>query len=110
MPAYFKNRRLRGSVGNDLQSRFMTPYDVDWGFLVNFNHDFMGKAALEKIAQNPPRKIVKLEWNAEDVGSAYRSEERRVGKACVSTCRSRWAPCHYTKQTLDITVLHSKYH
>src|SRR3546814_10175031 len=24
-----------------------------------------------------------------------RSEERRVGKECVSTCRSRWAPCHY---------------
>src|SRR3546814_16618576 len=23
---------------------------------------------------------------------AYRSEERRVGKECVSTCRSRWAP------------------
>src|SRR3546814_20700262 len=23
-----------------------------------------------------------------------RSEERRVGKACVSTCRSRWSPCH----------------
>src|SRR3546814_19149519 len=22
----------------------------------------------------------------------YRSEERRVGKACVSTCRSRWSP------------------
>src|SRR3546814_15591910 len=24
----------------------------------------------------------------------YRSEERRVGKACVSTCRSRWLPYH----------------
>src|SRR3546814_8944331 len=24
----------------------------------------------------------------------HRSEERRVGKECVSTCRSRWAPCH----------------
>ena len=23
-----------------------------------------------------------------------RSEERRVGKECVSTCRSRWAPDH----------------
>src|SRR3546814_2894741 len=23
---------------------------------------------------------------------AYRSEERRVGKECVSTCRSRWSP------------------
>src|SRR3546814_17412212 len=27
-----------------------------------------------------------------------RSEERRVGKACVSTCRSRWSPYHYTKK------------
>src|SRR3546814_17414901 len=24
----------------------------------------------------------------------HRSEERRVGKECVSTCRSRWAPYH----------------
>src|SRR3546814_20380214 len=26
-----------------------------------------------------------------------RSEERRVGKECVSTCRSRWSPYHYIK-------------
>src|SRR3546814_20596590 len=25
---------------------------------------------------------------------ALRSEERRVGKECVSTCRSRWSPYH----------------
>src|SRR3546814_14045968 len=24
----------------------------------------------------------------------YRSEERRVGKECVSKCRFRWSPCH----------------
>src|SRR3546814_3152847 len=27
-------------------------------------------------------------------GMASRSEERRVGKECVSTCRSRWSPYH----------------
>src|SRR3546814_18417033 len=27
-------------------------------------------------------------------GALHRSEERRVGKASVSTCRSRWAPDH----------------
>src|SRR3546814_19454393 len=26
-----------------------------------------------------------------------RSEERRVGKECVSKCRSRWSPYHYKK-------------
>src|SRR3546814_20214657 len=29
-----------------------------------------------------------------EIVGAYRSEERRVGKACVSTCRSRWSPHH----------------
>src|SRR3546814_14412279 len=33
-------------------------------------------------------------------GGPCRSEERRVGKECVSTCRSRWSPYHY------ITKLH----
>src|SRR3546814_10211960 len=28
------------------------------------------------------------------VGYPSRSEERRVGKECVSTCRSRWSPYH----------------
>src|SRR3546814_4275195 len=32
--------------------------------------------------------------NAEAYWGAYRSEERRVGKECVSTCRSRWSPYH----------------
>src|SRR3546814_19095877 len=31
---------------------------------------------------------------AHDDGNGLRSEERRVGKECVSTCRSRWSPYH----------------
>src|SRR3546814_12184354 len=31
---------------------------------------------------------------------APRSEERRVGKECVSTVRSRWSPDHYKKNTV----------
>src|SRR3546814_12897207 len=30
-----------------------------------------------------------------------RSEERRVGKECVSTCRSRWTPYHYKKKNVN---------
>src|SRR3546814_17034832 len=29
-----------------------------------------------------------------DLFASFRSEERRVGKECVSTCRSRWEPYH----------------
>src|SRR3546814_13519271 len=32
---------------------------------------------------------------------ADRSEERRVGKECVSTGRSRWSPYHYKKKKTD---------
>src|SRR3546814_19818373 len=31
--------------------------------------------------------------------SEHRSEERRVGKECVSPCRSRWVPVHEKKKT-----------
>src|SRR3546814_14820737 len=30
---------------------------------------------------------------------AFRSEERRVGKECVRTCRSRWSPYHQKNNT-----------
>src|SRR3546814_13153332 len=35
-----------------------------------------------------------------------RSEERRVGKEGVSTCRSRWWPYHYKKQKLQLIQNH----
>src|SRR3546814_6929655 len=31
-------------------------------------------------------------------GAGFRSEERRVGKECVSTCRSRWSPYNTKKK------------
>src|SRR3546814_17305733 len=39
---------------------------------------------------------------AQTAGTALgrRSDERRVGRECDSTCRSRWAPYHYKKNLL----------
>src|SRR3546814_10977372 len=34
-----------------------------------------------------------------------RSEERRVGKECVSTCRSRWSPYHSKKNETKYTYM-----
>src|SRR3546814_17559689 len=36
--------------------------------------------------------------HAGKAGRGIRSEESRVGKECVSTCRSRWSPFNYKKQ------------
>src|SRR5216110_3673641 len=41
--------------------------------------------------------------------SNTRSEERRVGKECVSLCRSRWSPYHYKKQQQD-KIIYANYH
>src|SRR3546814_3327908 len=35
---------------------------------------------------------VSLRFQLRKVEQLHRSEERRVGKECVSTCRSRWSP------------------
>src|SRR3546814_19399526 len=34
--------------------------------------------------------------------TGFRSEERRVGKECVSTCSSGWSPFHYKKKNTNI--------
>src|SRR3546814_19955024 len=39
-----------------------------------------------------------------------RSEERRVGEECVSTCRSGWAPCHERKKKREkVSEQHGTY-
>src|SRR3546814_11694471 len=47
-----------------------------------------------------PAAIEQLHTLAEQVGEQFfpRSEERRVGKESVSTCRYRWSPDHKTQQ------------
>src|SRR3546814_5063841 len=35
-----------------------------------------------------------IDGTEDNAGCLLRSEERRVGKECVSTCRSRWSPYH----------------
>src|SRR3546814_11824225 len=47
------------------------------------------------IARSEPDRIMILIGEIRSLESARygeRSEERRVGKECVSTCRSRWSP------------------
>src|SRR3546814_1876791 len=50
---------------------------------------------LGQIIDHPcPKCDGRGEIEQEDALTVTRSEERRVGKECVSTCRSRWSPYH----------------
>lgn len=79
-----------GSASDDENNFYVTPYDVGWGYLVNFAHDFMGKKALLEIAKNPPRKMVTLEWNTEDVGDVFMSQFRGQDVAPYDRIEWQW--------------------
>jgi glycine cleavage system aminomethyltransferase T len=64
----------RGSVGDDIARRYRSPFDLGWGHMVNFNHEFPGKAALEKEAAENKRTMVTLVWNAEDITGLFATE------------------------------------
>src|SRR3546814_19618493 len=49
------------------------------------------KGLLVSVALGLPLAAAVL-WIMANTGPNWRSEERRVGKECVSTCRSRWSP------------------
>src|SRR3546814_8769711 len=52
-----------------------------------------GKGALRRVPEGDRAGQEHIVRAAEEAGRT-RSEERRVGKECVSTCRSRWSPYH----------------
>jgi vanillate/3-O-methylgallate O-demethylase len=64
-----------GSLGgsyysDDIEDYYLTPHDLGyWGF-VKFDHDFIGRGALEALGEEPKRKKVTLAWNGEDVAAA----------------------------------------
>jgi len=56
-----------------IEDYYFTPWDLDYGRLIKFDHDFIGRAALEEKAKGPHRKKVSLVWNADDVAAIHRS-------------------------------------
>ena len=73
---------LSGSfVSDKLEDYYLTPWDLGYGNLIKFDHDFLGREALERMADQPHRRKVWLRWNDEDVlrvmaGSIYGKGER----------------------------------
>ena len=47
-------------VGRDVSDYYLTPWDLGYGLFVKFDHEFIGRAALEKKAAGPHRRKVTL--------------------------------------------------
>ncbi len=69
------NASLGGSFySNNIDDYYLTPYDLGYGAFVKFDHDFIGREALEKIATRPHKVKVTLELNDADVTAAIASQ------------------------------------
>lgn len=65
---------LAGSfVSERIEDYYLTPYDLGYGRSVAFDHDFIGRAALEAHAAAEQRVKVTLVWNPDDLAAAQRS-------------------------------------
>ena len=66
---------MTGSIDPaDTRARMRTPQEVNWAWMGKFNHDFVGREAMEAEAADPKRKTVILRWNPEDLVDVFASQ------------------------------------
>src|SRR3954447_18567962 len=74
MTAFAQPAYIAGSYdGQDISEYYRSPVELGWGRNINFDHDFLGREALEAEKANPRRTIRTLVWNADDVQDVYNS-------------------------------------
>src|SRR3546814_20657312 len=84
---------LGAGVQNELKERLFNLYFIEGQDIGD--HQVLADAA---AAEGMDGALVKSLLDED------RSEERRVGKECVSTCRSRWSPYHKKKKSSNKSI------
>jgi syringate O-demethylase len=80
--SYAAKASIGGSfVSDKIEDYYLTPWDLGYGPFVKFDHDFIGREALEKIAAGPHRKKVTLALDNEDVARVMSSMFMRGDRA-----------------------------
>ncbi|WP_255553751.1 aminomethyl transferase family protein [Maritimibacter sp. DP1N21-5] len=97
---------LGGSMktGN-IEDYYLTPWDVDYGRVVKFDHDFIGREALEKMADGPHRKKVTLVWDHDDVQAIYAGQ---LGHKDLPTKNMDFPAAHYASYPHDLVTKDGK--
>src|SRR5579875_310891 len=76
----------KASIGGSFYSEniedyYLTPWDLGYGHIVKFDHDFIGRAALEKMAKRRHRQKVTLALDNEGVTKVLASFLQKTGRA-----------------------------
>lgn len=91
-------------VSEDIEDYYMTPMERGQGHLVNFDHDFIGREAIEKIIDQPRRERVTFVWNEEDVIEVFASlfREGETSKFIdIPDTANTWSKSHYDQVRKD---------
>ncbi|GAA1996312.1 vanillate/3-O-methylgallate O-demethylase [Microbacterium ulmi] len=71
---------LAGSfVSSDIEDYYLNPWELGYGSFVKFDHDFIGRDALERIEPERQRRKVTLAWNDDDLAKILASVLDRTG-------------------------------
>ncbi|HET7451802.1 MAG TPA: aminomethyl transferase family protein, partial [Thermoanaerobaculia bacterium] len=74
MPAYAATFNLAGSFeADDVSAWYRSPVELGWAKNIKFDHEFIGREALELEAARPERTMRTLVWDADDVVDVYAS-------------------------------------
>ena len=91
---------------NDITDFYMSPIEVGYAKLVDFDHDFIGKDALEAEIDDPDRSFVSLRWNEDDVIDVYASLYRDGDPyKYMELPRVGWARANYDQVLVDGTLV-----
>src|SRR5690606_10406078 len=71
-------------VGKSIEDYYLTPYELGYGPFVKFDHDFIGREALERMSpeQRERRKKVTFEWHGDDLAKVFASLFDRDREPC----------------------------
>jgi syringate O-demethylase len=89
-------------VSKDIEDYYFTPWDLSYGHLVKFDHDFIGREALERIADGEHRTKVTLALDDADVARTMASMLQQTDRAkYMEWPNSVYAMHPFDKVTVD---------
>jgi syringate O-demethylase len=102
---YEASASLGGSFySENIEDYYFTPWDMSYGAFVKFDHDFIGREALEKMANNRHRKKVTLALDNEDVTRVIGSTFQKHNRAKFID----WPSAVYTMHPFDSVIVDGK--
>lgn len=66
-------------VSDEVEDYYLTPWALGYGNFVKFDHDFIGRSALEKMDVESQRRKVTFAWNPDDITKIFASMLRKDG-------------------------------